>query len=95
MTTAETIIQEASALPLTEQYRIGLRLLERAQALFAESASPSAMLTDAERRAALVRESRGSMRGKLSSVEDFLKEKHAELEREQACDAARLERIAA
>ncbi|NOT60228.1 MAG: DUF2281 domain-containing protein [Acidobacteria bacterium] len=34
MITAETILQEASTLPLVEQYRLGLRLLESAQSLF-------------------------------------------------------------
>ena len=34
MMSAETILQEASTLPLAEQYRIGLRLLEGAQSLF-------------------------------------------------------------
>lgn len=101
MITAETIIQEASALPLAEQYRVALQLLQRAQTLFVEpsarSSAPSVALAESASsdRSALLREAIGSMRGRLSTVDEFLQEKHAERERENARDVARLRREAA
>ena len=88
----ELVRRQAQALPLGEQLSLAAELIETARRtlpppVLAESASSD--------RPALLREAIGSMRGRLSTVDEFLQEKHAERERENARDVARLRREAA
>jgi enhancing lycopene biosynthesis protein 2 len=69
MSTLERLICEARALPFEEQQKL-------IEALGAED-SPR----EQEVRVEAVRRARGSMRGVLPSVTEFLAEKHAELNR--------------
>ena len=81
--TAEIIIQEASALPLTEQYRIGLRLLERAQFLFTEPSAQNATSTIEERRAA-IRAAQEQFKDANLTTERLLEYKREDVQLEEA-----------
>ena len=70
MSTLEALIQAGQALPSTERQKL-------IEALRLESESDP----QANRRAA-IRQARGSMKGLLPSVDEFLADKHAELEQE-------------
>ncbi len=70
MSTLESLIQAAQALPYTEQQKL-------IEALHLE-----AMPDDRAARFAAIRQARGSLKGILPSVDEFLAEKHFELERE-------------
>lgn len=70
MSTLESLIQAAQALPYAEQQKL-------IEALRDDAASDD----QAARREA-IRQARGSMKGILPSVDEFLAEKHMELERE-------------
>ncbi|HZS10564.1 MAG TPA: hypothetical protein VFD58_37390 [Blastocatellia bacterium] len=71
MSTLERLIQEAQALPQ----------LERQKLIEALQAEPLA--DEREARLAAIHKARGSMKGLLPSTEEFLAEKHAELQREE------------
>lgn len=88
----DQVRSQAKALPLTEQLSLAAELIEAARDTLSMDAPAADVRAD---RATLIRESIGSMRGKLSTVDEFLREKHAELEREETRDAARLRRDAA
>lgn len=69
--TFERVLQEARMLPPPDQLRLSELLAQEART------------TDAEARREAVRRAKGSMRGMLPTTEQFLAEKHAELEREE------------
>ncbi len=70
MSTIERLLQEARALPLTDQIKLSELIAQEARA------------AEIEARRAAVEDALGSMAGLLPSVDEFLAEKHAELERE-------------
>lgn len=70
--TFEQVLQAARMLPPPEQLRLSELLAQEARTT----------CTDARREA--VRRAKGSMRGMLPTTEQFLAEKHAELEREES-----------
>ncbi len=70
MSTLEALIQAGQALPYAERQKL-IEALRR-------ETEPEPL--DARREA--VRQARGSMKGLLPSVDEFLAEKHAELEQE-------------
>lgn len=70
MSTIERLLQEARALPLTDQIKLSELIAQEARA------------AEIEARRAAVEDALGSMVGLLPSVDEFLAEKHAELERE-------------
>ena len=70
MSTLEALIQAGQALPYAERQKLIEALRQETE--------PEPL--DARREA--VRQARGSMKGLLPSVDDFLAEKHAELEQE-------------
>lgn len=70
--TFEQVLQEARLLPPPEQLRLSEVLAQEART------------TDTNERREAVRRAKGSMRGLLPTTEQFLAEKHAELEREES-----------
>ncbi len=70
MSTLESLIQSAQALPYTERQKL-------IEALHAKDVP-----NDRAARFAAIRQARGSLKGVLPSVDEFLAEKHFELERE-------------
>ena len=70
MSTAERLLQEAKMLPPVEQLWLSEMIAQEARA------------SEIEARRAAVEQAFGSMAGILPSVDEFLAEKHAELEQE-------------
>lgn len=70
MSTLEALIQAGQALPFNERQKL------------IETLRLEILSDDQAARHAPVRQARGSMKGILPSVDEFLMEKHVELERE-------------
>lgn len=70
MSTVERLLQEARALPLTDQIKLSELIAQEARE------------AELEARRALIEQTIGSMAGLLPSVDEYLAEKHMELEAE-------------
>ena len=79
MSSVERLLQEAKTLPTNEQMILASLLIQQAQ---------QPVLIDEDRQAAF-RRVRGSLAGVLPTIEEFMAEKRAELEREEGRFLAR------